>query len=589
MKYIAIFIMALIFAASAAADVTLNVIYPRYGQQIPDVDSTFIFGNITPGAKLFINNQPVDIHKSGGWLAFLDIDPGPFTFQLLAMDKNDTTRLDWPIQVGPLQDSIFHADSIIAKSFSPPDSSWFMAGEPVEFSFKAPFVGNYDLIIDKNDTIDVFTAPLNLFFDHLGKPISVPLDSLVTFRGFHMFSSADTGWHNIDLRYILPENNKGVIYSICRIYILPQTPPLIGELTGTRHIIRTGPGLGYKLLYLPSGIGIRLTGKQDLFYKFTLAENISGYINVDSVTVLPHENTLPRSNITRIDITDSADCVIISIPLEMRLPYEITEDFYNGTIELDIFGATGDVDWITNRGNSPLINIVRWSQPQDEIFRASIQFDNESLSGYQPYYDGITLKIRLTPRKHLTDAIFQPLTGLRIVVDPGHSLDSGAIGPTGLVEKDVNLQISQKVRKMLEDKGADVLMTRTGDEHIPLYDRPDIAESWGADLLVSIHNNALPDGVNPFFNNGTAVYYYHPHSKPLAEKIHARLLENTGLPNWGLNYGNLVLTRPTSIPSVLVECAFMMLPEQESMLRTDKFQKKCAKAIVQGIIDYFKE
>ncbi len=115
-----------------------------------------------------------------------------------------------------------------------------------------------------------------------------------------------------------------------------------------------------------------------------------------------------------------------------------------------------------------------------------------------------------------------------------------------------------------------------------------MAEKWDADLLISIHNNALPDGINPFNNNGTSVYYYHPHSKPLAESIHKYLLKETGLPDHGLYYGNLVLTRPTSMPAVLVECAFMMIPEQEALLKTDKFQRKCAKAILKGIEEYLR-
>jgi N-acetylmuramoyl-L-alanine amidase len=590
MKSITIFIMALILTASVAeADVTLNVIYPKLGQQIANVDSTFIFGNTTPGAKLFINNQHVDIHKSGGWLAFLDIKPGPFTFYLIAIDKGDTTRLDWPIQVGPPADSIFNADSAITESFSPSDGSWFMPGEIVEFSFRAPVGGSYDLIMDKRDTIDVRSIPLKPFYNYFKNTIRLPIDSLIDYRAYHIFDSDASGNHTFFLQCFFANGDSSIIAPISKINILHVSPPLIGELSGTRHIIRTGPGLGYKLLYLPTNIKVHITGLQNSYYRFQLADNVTGFVNVDSVTILPFENSIPRSNVTRIDISDSADCAIVSIPLEMRLPYEINEDFYNGIVDVDIFGATGDIDWIINRGNSPLINIVRWSQPQDDIFRATIQFNCKSLSGYQPYYNGNSLKIRLAPRKHISDAIFEPLAGLRIVVDPGHSQDSGAIGPTGLVEKDVNLQIACKVRKMLEDKGAEVLMTRSDDEHVPLFYRPVFAESCGADLLVSIHNNALPDGINPFFNNGTAVYYYHPHSRPLAEKIHARLIENTKLSNYGLNYGNLVLTRPTSIPSVLVECAFMMLPEQEAMLRTDKFQKKCAKSIVQGIIDYFKE
>jgi len=132
-------------------------------------------------------------------------------------------------------------------------------------------------------------------------------------------------------------------------------------------------------------------------------------------------------------------------------------------------------------------------------------------------------------------------------------------------------------------------MTRMGHEHLEVYDRVDIATKWDADLLISIHNNAVPDGVNPFVHNGSSVYYYFDQARPLAEAIHKHLLEATELPDHGLYYGNLALCRVTDCPSVLVECAFMMIPEQEAMLKTNKFQRKCAKAIYKGICDYLRE
>ena len=84
------------------------------------------------------------------------------------------------------------------------------------------------------------------------------------------------------------------------------------------------------------------------------------------------------------------------------------------------------------------------------------------------------------------------------------------------------------------------------------------------------------------------VYSHHPHSKQLAGYVHDRMVEATKLNDHGLYYGNLVLTRPTFLPAILVECAFMMIPAQEASLRTDKFQRKCAEAIADGIEDYIK-
>ena len=103
-------------------------------------------------------------------------------------------------------------------------------------------------------------------------------------------------------------------------------------------------------------------------------------------------------------------------------------------------------------------------------------------------------------------------------MDPGHP-PGGSTGPTGLREAEANLGIGLEVQRLLEQEGAQVVMTRTADVPLELWPRVDLAERAGADLLVSIHNNALPDGVNPFTNNGASVYYNQPRSMPLARAI----------------------------------------------------------------------
>jgi N-acetylmuramoyl-L-alanine amidase len=89
-------------------------------------------------------------------------------------------------------------------------------------------------------------------------------------------------------------------------------------------------------------------------------------------------------------------------------------------------------------------------------------------------------------------------------------------------------------------------------------------------------------------NNGVSTYYYHPHSEPLAEHVQKALARRIELPDFGLYYGNFAVIRPTEYPAILVECAFMMIPEQEALLRTENFQKKIAGAIVEGIKDFLR-
>jgi N-acetylmuramoyl-L-alanine amidase len=206
------------------------------------------------------------------------------------------------------------------------------------------------------------------------------------------------------------------------------------------------------------------------------------------------------------------------------------------------------------------------------------------LWGYDTWYEDRTLVLSI--KKPPTEAI--SLRGFTIVVDPGHSADDGAVGPTGIKEKDANLWISKKLRESLQKRGAEVVLTRGGSEHLPLYERPAIAKQEKADLFISVHNNALPDGVNPWADHGISTYYYHPSSKALAEAVQGSMLAQIDLPNFGLYRGNFAVIRPTQYPAILVECAFMMIPEQEAALKTEAFQTRVAEAIAEGVEHWVK-
>ena len=103
-----------------------------------------------------------------------------------------------------------------------------------------------------------------------------------------------------------------------------------------------------------------------------------------------------------------------------------------------------------------------------------------------------------------------------------------------------------------------------------------------------MHNNALPDGVNPFTNNGASVFYNQPRSLPLARAIQQALVERLGVRDLGTTRGDLALVRPTWMPSVLTEGLFMMLPDQEAALRQPEGRRAYALAVRDGIVAYLK-
>jgi len=167
-----------------------------------------------------------------------------------------------------------------------------------------------------------------------------------------------------------------------------------------------------------------------------------------------------------------------------------------------------------------------------------------------------------------------------VAIDPGHGgRDPGAIGPSGLREADVVLDIARRVRELLERDGVRVVLTREDDATVELTDRPRMAREAGASIYVSIHANAHGRAAA----NGSETYYLTPQSLALAQMIQDELGIVLGLPSRGIKTANFLVLRDSGVPSVLVETAFISNAEDETRLRDAAFRQRLAQAIHRGI------
>lgn len=189
-----------------------------------------------------------------------------------------------------------------------------------------------------------------------------------------------------------------------------------------------------------------------------------------------------------------------------------------------------------------------------------------------------------------------PLTGKRICIDPGHGgEDPGAIGPSGLTEKSVNLAIALDVRDELRSYGADVVMTRDtdrsvappGSSHVQeLQARCDVATKAKADVFVSVHNNANPNAAT----RGTETYHSRnadDASKFLAHSIYDKMTAQLPVSGRGVFPSDFYVIYHATMPAELTEVAFISNPDEEKLLASPYFQKKAAHAIGDGIVSYF--
>lgn len=180
----------------------------------------------------------------------------------------------------------------------------------------------------------------------------------------------------------------------------------------------------------------------------------------------------------------------------------------------------------------------------------------------------------------------------KIFIDPGHNPtgnDTGAVG-YGLKEQDVTVEIALKLKPLLERNGFEVKMSRNSLKdtvaeglNASLAGRYNAANSWDADIFVSIHCNSANTKAY-----GCETYYYTGSSKGrrLADCVQPELAKETGLCNRGVKSANFAVIKHTNMPAILVETAFIDNYDDNRFLASDDGKYKCAVGIYKGICDY---
>lgn len=170
-----------------------------------------------------------------------------------------------------------------------------------------------------------------------------------------------------------------------------------------------------------------------------------------------------------------------------------------------------------------------------------------------------------------------------IVIDAGHGgFDRGGVPRQRIGEKELTLDVAERLRKILQSAGYRVIMTRTNDVFIPLGRRTAIANSYRGATFVSIHFNSA----NRVGANGIETYYYRGDSASLAANIHRNVVAVTSTENRGIRRRGYYVLRRTNIRGVLVECGFLTNPTEGRYALQPNYRQKLAQAIARGIQGY---
>jgi N-acetylmuramoyl-L-alanine amidase/putative methionine-R-sulfoxide reductase with GAF domain len=362
------------------------------------------------------------------------------------------------------------------------------------------------------------------------------------------------------------------------------------------------------------------------------------------------QETAKMTRITGIRHWSSADSSTVVLDLEDQVQYEahrlsgpdrIYFDLHDTVLAAEFQGKTIDV------GDS-LLSKIRLAQPVSGLTR--VVLETKGNSNYSVSLEPNPYRLVVQVRKlgatqsqvNLFPGAMQPeklaivvpppspedlqlrshVPKMRIVVDAGHGgWDLGTVGRRGLLEKDLVLEIAQRLGKLLESRlGADVIFTRKDDNYIPLDERAGIANQSQADLFVSVHANYsdLPSarGVETYYTN----FFSAPNAKDLetrpdtkapssavlsAADLHDKIeqsrrlaasvqrslygtlsAQNPGLRDRGVKEASYVVLTETAMPGILAEVSFVSSPTDEQKLQSDGYREQIAEALYKGIARY---
>lgn len=588
---------------AALESLRIAVVYPAATDVVQARDSTFLFGAVSGGrgiASLTVDARPVPVSANGAWIAWVPLpDDTSAAFRLVARAGGDSVVESFAARLAPwFRPPAGRAAWIDTTSFAPAGTLALPAGEGIVLSVRAAPGAAIRLLLPWGSSIPLV-------------PDTLPAEPPWGVRAFATDPSAYrlpppaaryVGWlpaaalcadgrTACALLIVVVNGDTARARWPLSLALVDMTFPTVVVLnddtahTGTTDSLTPGRAVpdGTYNWFFPTGTRAVLSGRWNDQARLQLSHSAVAWVRARDVVPLAAGTPPPGGAVGSVRLAPGAKAVTLRVPLPARLPFQVTEN--ERSVTLRLYGGASDINWMQYGGTDPLVARMRYGQPAADEVSITLELSRR-VWGYRARFEGrdLVLEVRRPPEIDPD----HPLRGRTIVVDPGHP-PLGATGPTGLWEPVVTLAVALKAKALLERGGATVLLTRTDSGSVDLARRTRFAELHDADVLVSIHANALPDGINPFTNNGTSVYYFHPRSALLARELDRALVAELGVRDLGMGRGDYALVRPTWMPAALTEGLFIMMPDQEAMLASEDGQWRYARGVVRGIAAFLRD
>ncbi|MDD5656387.1 MAG: N-acetylmuramoyl-L-alanine amidase, partial [Elusimicrobia bacterium] len=545
------------------------VLWPPEGLSMPLSDGEWVMGSVSdPAAAFTINGASVAVHRNGAFLAWLPVSPGTFTFSCRLSLREGPAQLARRIFVTPPPAPLpARPAAVEPASLWPGADVELRPGDWLAFRMRASPSAQARCRAGRRPWTDLReTEPGN----YEGLEAVLPGQALEPSAVECRLRSG---------RSVARASSPG------KVSISSAPPAVLVVRNGA--VLRTGPGKGY-MLFPPPGTRLRAEGRVGSEFKVGLSPSLEAWVEAKDVEPLPPGTHPPHATAGSVHVGPSGGRSAVRVALTERVAFAV-EPGEGGALTLRLYNCAGHVNWIIYDSSETFVREARWRQEDSETVALTIRLDPaRTLWGWQAAYEGGALKLELRSAPALAAAPAPALKGRTVVVDPGHNAApsaSDALGPLGTREVDVNFAVAKQVESLLLARGAVPVLTKPeASSEVSLSERGRLAVEKGGDIFVSIHNNSLADGTNPFARpRGFSVFYYHPQSLPLARAVYRSYQRLLPFPGEEVRYGNLAVARISAMPAVLTESLYMPLPVHEEKLNDPAFRRRLAEAVVDGL------
>lgn len=584
-------------AQAAARTPEIVVAYPPANTSVP-YDHVIFEGHVSSGANLSLNGRALNVGADGLFMEWLPLKVGKNALKLLSVLGSQRRAVTFNVTFSKPAALSVRPTAIQAGTLTP--------NRALNLYTRVPTGG-------RTLTVAFQGSP--------GGRASVTVTGLGRFALTEQPASARpplaAGWYQTTLT--LPDNLplSGAALKVSltgrdgttvvatapgRLTSTPTDAARVGEVTAadvgegvnpSPSALTTGPG-PTDLLFPRQGQ--RLTVLGDLGEAY-LVQGPGGLATAlkSVLKLLPVGTPPPAAGAGTPQLSSTPDEWQVRVPITQRTPFSLEESRAGDSagLVLHLLDAASTPGSLAATASTPGLS---WT-PAGSTLDLAVTLPQSQNWGYFVSYSPGALLLHLRKAPALDPS--QPVKNRVILLDPGHGgSELGGAGSLGQPEKNITLPIAVRVAELLRAQGADARLTRESDVRVPLYDRPLLAEKLHADLLISIHANALPDGVDPRARRGLEIYTFHPMTWGLAGALIRSVTATTRLPTTllpvvsappltlpGLRIGNLALTRPTSQRSVLIETAYLTQPDDLRLLMNPAGREAIAQGIAQGIAD----